>query len=117
MALATVSLDAAALEGCLGATGKGTLLRVLDLLRNAAVERHWPLSHISVQPVQDAEVAGWNYTLVLLRFSSSFTEADNYLHEFYTLLDNYLPQLSSTDQDLIRKKIFFDLESPAAVLA
>ena len=93
----------------LGAKGKPVLRKVLGLIRDAAYYRNWPLVRLEIAHVEDKEIENWRYVLIVLVFSRDFEAADGYLHNFYERLDSLAQVLDSEEQDILRRKLFFDI--------
>lgn len=98
-----------AIEALLGDRGKHVLRRVIDLMKDASREQNWPLTHVEVTPMEDAEVENWQYILIVLVFDCDFEVADEYLHNFYHELDSLIDALNSEEQDILQRKLFFDV--------
>ena len=98
------------IEDLLGSKGCQTLYKVIDLIKNSAVELAWPLVRVEVRHTRDFEVKDWEYVLLALVFACSFETADRHLHEFYDRLDALTDELSDEEQALLRRVIFFDIK-------
>ena len=55
------------------------------------------------------------YVLVLLVFTCDFDTADRHLHELYNQIDMLTPKLSDEQQEVLRRMIFFDIETEASI--
>lgn len=97
------------IEALLGDRGKHVLQRVIGLIEDASQEQSWPLTHVEVTPIEDAEVENWQYILIVLVFDCDFEVADDYLHNFYYELDSLLDAVSSEEQDILQRELFFDV--------
>jgi len=98
-----------AIEALLSDRGKHVLQRVLDLMEDTSWEQKWPLTHVEVTPIEDAEVESWQYILIVFVFDCDFQVADEYLHNFYHELDSLTDALNSEGQDILQRKLFFDV--------
>lgn len=98
-----------AIEALLGDKGKHVLSRVIELIEGASLKSGWPLRHVEVAHVEDAEVENWQYALMTLVFDSDFEVADEYLHNFYNKLDSLADALDVEGQDILQRKLFFDV--------
>ncbi len=98
-----------AIEALLGDRGKHVLRRVIDLMEDTSREQNWPLTHVEVTPIEDAEVESWQYILIVLVFDCAFEVADEYLHNFYHELDSLTDAVNSEEQDILQRKLFFDV--------
>lgn len=98
-----------AIEALLGDRGKHVLRRVIDLMEDTSREQNWPLTHVEVSPIEDAEVESWQYILIVLVFDCDFEVADEYLHNFYHELDSLIDAVNSEEQDILQRKLFFDV--------
>ncbi|MBI2909689.1 MAG: hypothetical protein HYX92_18775 [Chloroflexi bacterium] len=99
-------------ENLLGEPGRKVLSQVLTLIDSLAASLEWPPVRIDVRYTRDPEVAGWEYVLVVFVFDCSFEKADEYLHIFYNDLDNLARDLSPKQRNILRRQIFFDIETP-----
>jgi len=104
----------ALVETLLGSKGKHVLEKVFDLIRDAA-ELDWPLDKVEAHYVCDSEVEDWEYVLLLLVFNCDFDTADRHLHELYNQIDMISGELSDEEQEVLRRMIFFDIETKATV--
>lgn len=69
---------------------------------------HWLLTRIEVRRTCDAEVADWEYVLVVLVFYGSFEEADGLLQKLYSHLDTLAAQFNDAGKNG-QRLIFFDV--------
>ncbi|MFH0846537.1 MAG: hypothetical protein V1894_00560 [Chloroflexota bacterium] len=102
-------------ETLLGEQGKKVLRKTLVLIDNVARKFKWPLHRIEIQRASDVEVKNWNYVLLVLFFNSDFDTADGYLNLLYGELDSLATTLASEEQDILRRLIYFDVETTAMV--
>ncbi len=79
------------------------------MIRDAAYYRNWPLVRLEIAHVEDKEIKNWRYVLIVLVFNRDFEAADGYLHNFYERLDSLAQVLDSEEQDILRRKLFFDI--------
>lgn len=107
--------DQSAVEALLEEQGKKVLRKTLMLINNTAREFKWPLNKIEIQCASDIEVKNWNYVLLVLFFNSSFDTANECLHLLYGKLDGLATSLISQEQDILRKLIYFDVETTTMV--
>lgn len=98
-----------AVKALLGDKGKHTLSRVTELIEGTSHKNDWPLLHVEVTYVEDAEVESWQYVLITLVFDSDFEVADEYLHNFYDELDSLSDALDAEGQNILQRKLFFDV--------
>lgn len=98
-------------ERLLGKRGIPLMHKVLDLVRTLATTQRWPLVRVDVRAIRDPEVEGWEYVLLVPVFGCSFDIADGYLHQLYAHIDGLGASLSEDEGDLLRKLIFFDVET------
>ncbi len=98
-----------AVEALLGTRGRHILSRVIELVESTSRRNYWPLTHVKVTHIDDTEVENWQYVLVTLVFYSSFEAADEYLHSFYNELDSLADILDAEGQDILQRKLFFDV--------
>ena len=103
------------IETLLGEEGKKVLGKTLVLIDNTARKFKWPLHKIEIQRASDIEVNNWNYVLLVLFFDSDFDTADEYLHLLYGELDGLATTLTSEEQDILQRSIYFDVETTAMV--
>lgn len=96
-------------EELVGSKGMAVLNRVTGLIMAVSGERGWPLVKIEVAQLNDAEVEDWRYVLVTPVFSSSFEEADKHLRAIYEDVDSLAHALDTDGQDILRRKVFFDV--------
>lgn len=99
----------ASVDALLGDKGRLLLANVIDLAEDASLKQNWPLNHVEVIYVEDAEVENWQYVLILLVFDCYFEGADEYLYNFYEELDTLADALDSEEQDILQRKLFFDV--------
>ncbi len=104
-----------AIEALLGAEGKKVLGKTLVLIGNTARRLKWPIRRLEIQYVSDIEVKDWNYVLLVLFFDSDLDAADKYLHLLYGELDSLATTLTSKEQDILQRLIYFDVETNAMV--
>lgn len=101
------------IEGLLGNNGKYVLGQVLKVIKDIALE--WPLARIEISYMRDPEVKDWEYVLLLLVFTSDFDVADNYLHELYSKIDLLTSRLSTEEQEVLQRMIFFDIKARVSI--
>lgn len=99
----------ASVDALLGNKGRRLLADVIDLAEDASLKQNWPLNHMEVIYVEDAEVENWQYVLIILVFDCDFKGSDEYLHNFYEELDSLANALDSEKQDILQRKLFFDV--------
>jgi len=104
-----VHMKRASVDALLGNKGRRLLTDVIDLAEDASLKQNWPLNHMEVIYVEDAEVENWQYVLILLVFDCDFKGADECLHNFYEELDSLANALDSEKQDILQRKLFFDV--------
>lgn len=97
------------IEALLGDKGERVLGEVINLIDDTSREHDWPLNHVEVIYLEDIEVENWQYILVVLVFNCDFEIADKYLHNLYEELDSLANALGSEDQNILQRKIFFDV--------
>ncbi len=102
-------------ETLLGEEGKKVLRKTLVHIERVARKFKWPLHKIKIQRASDIEVKNWNYVLLVLFFGSSFDAANEYLHLLYVELDGLATTLTSEEQDILQRLIYFDVETTAMV--
>jgi len=93
----------------LGTRGENVLNKVINLIQKEADKKKWPLISLSVNSARDIEIQTWEYVLVLLNFNTCFKDADLYLHELYNQLDVLALTLTEEGQEILQKKIYFDV--------
>ena len=98
-------------EALLGDEGKHVLEKVIGLIENASQKQDWPLTRVEVNHVEDAQVENWQYVLIVLIFDCNFDAADEYLHNFYEQLDSLTDVLGNEEQNILQRKLFFDVET------
>ncbi len=99
------------IESLLGNQGKLVMEKVIALVRDSIERDDWPITKVAVRYVKDPEINHWQYALVILFFDSDFDSADRYLHDFYAKLDILGDTLNRQQQDILRRMIFFDVET------
>ncbi len=100
-------------EGLLGNNGKYVLRQVLKVIKDTTLE--WPLNRIEISYVRDSEVKDWEYVLLFLVFTCDFDIADRYLHELYNEIDLLTSRLSTEEQEILQRMIFFDIKTRASI--
>jgi len=100
-------------EGLLGNNGNYVLGQVLKVIKDIALE--WPLDRIEISYMRDPEVKDWEYVLLLLVFTCDFDIADRYLHELYNEIDILTSRLSTEEQEVLQRMIFFDIKTRASI--
>lgn len=104
-----------AIEALLGEEGKKVLHKSLELICEIARKFRWALSKIELQCSSDIEVKNWNYVLLVLSFESDIDTANEYLNLLYGELDRLATTLTDEEQDILRRLIYFDVETTAIV--
>ncbi len=109
------SLNQELVETLLGSQGKSVLEQVLSVIKDLARGMGWPLDRVEIRYVRDPEVKDWEYVLLLLVFTCDFDTADRHLHELYNQIDMLTGELSDKGQEVLRRMIFFDIETKATI--
>lgn len=99
----------------LGTEGNKILGKVIELISDVSRSRDWSLSHVEVDFVEDGEVDGWQYVLVVLVFNCDFDTADRCLHELYGELDQLACCLDAIGQHVLEGKLFLDVATSIRV--
>lgn len=99
------------IEVLLGDKGKLILKKIIDLIEGTAQKHNWPLSNIEVTYIEDTEVENWQYVLIAPVFDTDFENADKYLDKLYHELDVLAEALDSQGQEIMQRKVFFDVAS------
>lgn len=94
----------------LGKTGLPLLERTLDLARNLAAERQWPLKSIKVTHYEDPEIV-WEYLLLVLVFDSGPAKAEKLWDEFLNATEIIERGLDEEELDQFIRLIDFEFES------
>lgn len=93
----------------LGKQGELLLKKVINLIKDEAVEESWPITKLEISYVRDPEKSSWEYVLLVLHSHSDFETADRYLHHFYQQLDDLNSKLGVEEKDILLGKLFFDV--------
>ncbi len=86
---------------------------MLKVIKDAALE--WPLYRIEISYILDPEVKDWEYVLLLLVFTCDFDVANRHLHELYSEIDLLTNRLSTEEQEVLQRMIFFDIKTRASI--
>lgn len=97
------------IEVSLTSHNKLTLNKVIKLIRITSQKDNWPLNRLEIQLVDDSEVEGWQYILIMIYFNSDFDTADKYIRNFYNALDMFTNTLDNIEKDMLQRRIFFDV--------
>ncbi|TET43156.1 MAG: hypothetical protein E3J60_00970 [Dehalococcoidia bacterium] len=104
-------------ETLLGSEGKYVLEQVLSVVKDLALGMDWPLDRVEIRYTRDTEVEDWEYGLILLVFTCDFDTANRHLHELYNQIDMLTDKLSDEEQEILRRMIFFDIETKASIFS
>ena len=95
----------------LGKQGRPLLDKVIDLAKEFAGKRKWPLKRIKVEYYEDPEVAGWHYLIVVLVFMAPPAKAYQLYKEFLQDVGNVQNGLKPRPRLLFLEKIHYDFET------
>ena len=68
--------------------GRPLLDKAIDLAKEVAGKRKWPLKRIKIEYYEDPEVAGWHYLIVVLVFVAPPAKAYQLYKEFLQAVGN-----------------------------
>jgi len=105
----------ASIETLLGSHGRSALEKVLSLVKRSVAKLDWPLVEVEIRYVRDPEVKDWEYVLLILVFTCDFDTADKHLYELYDQIDILIDKLSAEEQEILQRKIFFDIKTKTSI--
>ena len=98
----------------LGKSGRPLLERTLDLARNLAAERKWPLKCVKVTHYEDPEVV-WEYLLLVLVFDCGPEKAmrlwDEYLNAIEEAIEDMYQGLNASERAIFANMIDYEFGS------
>ena len=93
----------------LGKSGRPLLERTLELARNLAIERNWPLKSVKVTHYEDPEVV-WEYLLLVLVFDCGPEKAMRLWDEFLNATEIIERELNEQEYNLFIRMIDYEPE-------
>ena len=98
----------------LGKSGRPLLERTLELARNLAAERNWPLKSVKVTHYEDPEVV-WEYLLLVLVFDCGPEKAmrlwDEYLNAIEEAIEDMYQGLNASERAIFANMIDYEFRS------
>jgi hypothetical protein len=97
-------------ERLLGDAGRPLLDRILDLTRQVAAKRGWPLKEIKVESYQDPE-ADWEYMLLTLDFDCGRPKAKRLWLNYLKVVWDMRQEMDGPAKSILASKFYYDFES------